>query len=322
MSKTRIIALIVTVFSFIGIGSAHAEIRPGELNFTPLVGGYRFEGNQDIENDALIGGALGIYFTKIFGLEAMFNYIDTESKTTENGIDVYVYHLDALIYFWQNERFAPYLTFGGGGISTNPVGAKSDTNWLVDYGLGLKYWLIENLAIRGDVRGLIPFDSDNHYNNLSYSIGFTYRWGGAKPVVAEAPAEIAPPPAPEKVASKKEVCVYLDVYFDFDRAEIKPQYDKEIKKIADFMKAHPDIKATVRGYTDWVGTEEYNKLLSERRADSIKDYLVNHFDIDPGRITTVGFGENQPRATNETSFGRQLNRRASQVSCTFEITFQ
>jgi OOP family OmpA-OmpF porin len=181
------------------------------------------------------------------------------------------------------------------------------------------------MALRGDVRHLISFDDTHH--NLSYALGFTYHWGGARAVPAaraeapREPAEVVTREPERRVEPKKEVCVYLDVYFDFDRSEIKPRYENDLEKIADFMKANPDIQATIRGYTDYIGTEEYNQGLSERRAESIKNHLVTNFGIDAERISTVGLGEVQPLATNETAFGRQLNRRASEVICTFQIVF-
>lgn len=325
MSRTRITVLIVA-FLLMGGGSGHAEIRPGAITFTPLVGGYLFEGNQNLRNEPLFGAALGYDVTKHFGAEAMFNYIGTKNKLLGRDVDAYVYHLDGLYYFCPDKKLVPYLAVGGGGLSLNPGARESDTNGMIDYGFGVKYSVTKNLALRGDIRHLITFG--NHNNNLSYALGVTYQWGGAKPTpapptVSEVEKTVVPPAVVEKKVAppQKEVCVYLDVYFDFDRAVIKPRYDNEIKKIADFMKAHPHLTATIKGYTDYVGTEEYNKLLSDRRAESVKDYLVDHFGISPERITTVGFGENRPRATNQTAFGRQLNRRASQISCTFEIAF-
>ncbi|MDA8165173.1 MAG: OmpA family protein [Desulfobacteraceae bacterium] len=320
MSRTKMMPLVAAVILFAGMGTAHAEIRPGAVTFSPLVGGYLFEGDQDLEHNLMVGGALGYDFTKHFGVEGMFNYIPTEHIQSDINVENYVYHLDGLFYFRPDSTLVPYFALGGGGISPNPDGAAGDTHGLVDYGLGLKYFMTDNLAFRADVRHLISFG--DIYNNLSYAVGLTYQWGGAKPA-PPAPAVAAPAPAPPpKPEAKKEVCVYLDVFFDFDRAEVKPRHADDLKKVADFMKQNPDLKATIKGYTDYVGTEEYNQKLSERRAEAVKNYLVSNYGIDPGRISTVGYGKTHPLATNETAFGRQLNRRASEVMCTFQVVFQ
>jgi len=112
-----------------------------------------------------------------------------------------------------------------------------------------------------------------------------------------------PIPIPEKVS------ITLLVEFDFDKAIVKPHYHNDIEKVANFLKAYPNTTAELEGHTDSIGTDEYNMKLSKRRAESVKNYLVEKFDVDPGRLTAVGYGESQPVASNETDEGRQRNRR-------------
>ena len=107
----------------------------------------------------------------------------------------------------------------------------------------------------------------------------------------------------------KTVSIELLVQFDFDKAVVKPEYYNHLRGVADFLKTYPDTKVTLDGHTCWIGTEEYNQGLSERRAQSVKDYLVNKFGIDPARLTTRGYGETRPVASNETKKGRERNRR-------------
>ena len=112
-----------------------------------------------------------------------------------------------------------------------------------------------------------------------------------------------PVPIPEKVS------ITLLVEFDFDKAVVKPQYHGDIEKVANFLKAYPKTTGELEGHTDSIGTEEYNMKLSMRRAASVKKYLVEHFNIDGSRLSTVGYGESKPVATNKTAEGRQKNRR-------------
>ena len=74
-----------------------------------------------------------------------------------------------------------------------------------------------------------------------------------------------------------KVTINLNVLFDFDKADIKPKYHDEIKRVADYMKAYPWEKATLEGHTDSKGTDAYNMKLSQRRVDAIKAYLVEKF---------------------------------------------
>jgi OmpA-OmpF porin, OOP family len=112
-----------------------------------------------------------------------------------------------------------------------------------------------------------------------------------------------PVPIPEKVS------ITLLVEFDFDKAAVRPQYHNDIEKVSNFLKAYPDTTAVLEGHTDSVGTDEYNMKLSGRRAESVKKYLVEKFNIDAARISTKAYGESKPVATNETAEGRQRNRR-------------
>jgi len=108
---------------------------------------------------------------------------------------------------------------------------------------------------------------------------------------------------------KETVSIELLVQFDFDKAVVKPEYHNHLQAVASFMKTYPDTKIQLEGHADWIGTEAYNLVLSERRAASVKAYLVNKFGIDAARLTTRGYGEAQPIASNETREGRAKNRR-------------
>jgi OOP family OmpA-OmpF porin len=112
-----------------------------------------------------------------------------------------------------------------------------------------------------------------------------------------------PFPIPEKVS------ITLLVEFDFDKAVVKPQYHGDLQKVANFLKAYPDTTAELEGHTDSIGSDEYNMKLSQRRAASVKKYLVEKLGIDAARLSSVGYGESRPVASNKTDEGRQKNRR-------------
>jgi OOP family OmpA-OmpF porin len=129
-----------------------------------------------------------------------------------------------------------------------------------------------------------------------------------------APVEVAAPkvekPMPEKVSMP------LNVKFDTAKSDIKKKYDNDINKVADFMKANPAATAVIEGHTDNVdkfNNPDNNMKLSQARADSVRQYLIDNFGIDASRITAVGYGPNKPIAGNDTAEGRNKNRRVEAV---------
>ena len=119
--------------------------------------------------------------------------------------------------------------------------------------------------------------------------------------------------APVSVAAgapTKRSIVLRGINFDFDKANIKPEAEGVLDAAVEVLKENPDVKVRVSGYTDSVGADAYNQGLSERRAKSVRDYLVSH-GIDASRLTAVGYGETNPVADNGTKDGRAQNRRVS-----------
>lgn len=119
-----------------------------------------------------------------------------------------------------------------------------------------------------------------------------------------------PPPAPKPApAPKVERTIILDhVLFDFDKTAIKPDGAKILDRLVTFLNENPDKKVDLEGHTDSIGTDKYNQGLSERRAASVRNYLVKKA-VAAGRISTRGFGESKPIADNKTRDGRAKNRR-------------
>ena len=97
--------------------------------------------------------------------------------------------------------------------------------------------------------------------------------------------------------------------FDFNKANVKHFYLPQIEKIAKTLKANPNLKIEIDGYTDNVGSSKYNLKLSKKRAEAVKDILVNKYHIDPSRIIVQGFGEKYPLVPNTTETNRAINRR-------------
>ena len=103
-----------------------------------------------------------------------------------------------------------------------------------------------------------------------------------------------------------------DVLFDTGKADLRAAARERLATVAGILITYPDIKVEVDGYTDRTGTATFNQQLSEQRADSVRDYLTRQ-GVPGGSITTHGFGEDNPIASNDTASGRQQNRRVEMV---------
>jgi outer membrane protein OmpA-like peptidoglycan-associated protein len=99
-----------------------------------------------------------------------------------------------------------------------------------------------------------------------------------------------------------------EVSFGYDSAQIKPAFRPTLDKLANLIQEYNRTTVHIVGHTDSTGPDEYNRELSERRAYAVLDYLVSR-GVAPQRLTAEGRGESDPRATNSTEAGRQLNRR-------------
>lgn len=159
-------------------------------------------------------------------------------------------------------------------------------------------------------RAITPAD------NTAYTISCSGAGGTATSaaniaVIAPAPVvEVAKPvvvsAAAEKFCSKPAI---INIQFDTDKSAIKPQYDAELKAVSDFLKEFPKAKGEISGHTDNVGSKAYNEKLSQSRADSVKNYIVEKFGVSADRIIAKGYGFSKPITSNKTKAGKAKNRR-------------
>jgi len=119
------------------------------------------------------------------------------------------------------------------------------------------------------------------------------------------------------VTLAETVSIDLKVNFDSNSDVVKPTYFNEISRVADFLAQYEGTQVVIEGHTDSSGSAAYNKALSKRRADSVANVLVTQFNIAPSRVTSIGYGEEQPIADESTREGRLANRRVvAKVSTT------
>ncbi len=460
---------------------AFAENRAETFSITPYLGGYHFDGTQKIEQNMVYGLKAGYNITNRIGLEGGFEAGETESSNDNNDVNFLNYRLEALYHMLPANRLVPYLAVGYGGMRVKADNADAHQSGFFDWGVGVKYFLTDTIALRGDARQLVR-DSGLTVYNHEYTLGLGFIFGGAKavPKVAEpapappaptstlsvspetvakgqaatlnwssqnttgctiqpgigavqtsgsmtvTPAESttyalsctgqggstsssaglnvaqpAPPPVldsdkdgvpdtldkcpntPAGVKVDKDGCpldsdrdgvadyldkcpdtpagaavdtngcpldsdrdgvadyldkcpgtpagdkvdakgctlpvelpcqsIKLDIEFDTNKADIKPAYHDELKKVGDTLKKYPGATAVIEGHTDDVGSNAANLKLSDRRANSVRTYIIENFGIQADRIAAKGYGEEKPIATNKTAAGRKANRRVVAV---------
>jgi outer membrane protein OmpA-like peptidoglycan-associated protein len=103
-----------------------------------------------------------------------------------------------------------------------------------------------------------------------------------------------------------------DVLFDFNKYTLKPEARERLARISGIVLAYPDLHLNIEGYTDSIGSDEYNQILSEKRAATVRDYLISS-GVSINNVVAQGFGKTNPVADNSTPAGRKLNRRVDMV---------
>ncbi len=107
----------------------------------------------------------------------------------------------------------------------------------------------------------------------------------------------------------ESVSIEMQVQFATNSAEVREEFIPEVQKVADFMQQFDQTRVTVEGHTDSSGAAAYNQQLSQRRAESVRQVLIERFGLSADRVEAVGYGEERPTASNDTADGRERNRR-------------
>ncbi len=132
--------------------------------------------------------------------------------------------------------------------------------------------------------------------------------GGSATASASVSVNAPPPPPPPPQREPDFYQEVRDAYFDYDKADIRPDARPALAKTADFLKANPSIKVTIEGHCDERGSTEYNLGLGDRRASAVKQYLVS-LGVSADRLSTVSFGKEKPFCMESNEACWQQNRR-------------
>jgi outer membrane protein OmpA-like peptidoglycan-associated protein len=238
---------------------------------------------------------------------------------------------------------APFMLLGIGGVRDS-IGGGSETSFYADAGAGVWVRVYNGFFFRGEVRRAAvfggPVEKGKMLNDTHVALGVQYMWfkeaARAAPVRHAMP--VTPPPVdlckidsdhdgvpdcrdkcPDTppgfkvdangcIEEKQTVVMLSRVLFSLNSADLKPEAKQQLDQIVAGLKAQPGVTLEVGGHTCNIGTEQYNIALSKRRAESVRDYLVQQ-GVDAARLSSEGYGEFSPIASNDTEEGRQQNRR-------------
>jgi OOP family OmpA-OmpF porin len=321
-----------------GIGLMHTD---SDLRADDDSAAYSFRIGKELSEhwDVQIGGS----YAKADEDDRAFT--GGEYKQTLFGVDA--------LYMLSRDSFRPFL-LAGLGLARNKIDydpgnvGDSKTSWMANVGAGFQYHFNEVVGLQADIRHVWSrakddtdtlFSDDKTVGNTYLNFGVLFKFGAPKKVAAAEPVEPVAPamqevapvdeeplpalqeaePAaevgPDKPAFEK-ITLSAEVLFDFDKANLR-QEGKSIldTEVVEKMKAHPEVELVlITGHTDRIGTDSYNQKLSERRAASVKNYLVSQ-GIEESRLHAVGKGETEPVVDCKGVYGKkaidclQPNRR-------------
>lgn len=282
------------------------------------------------------GAELGYRFTESLEARASLSQINID-KNNSSYDKPYISDFSAL-YFPDQKNF--YLLAGVGYLDT--VQHKESIN----LGAGYRYYLSERSAVYLEAKAHYEFQ--DHYQDTTTRVGFIYFFGGddkSMPVrkkeasiieetelantdvvaavldddndgVSNENDNCANTPATHKVDvngctlfSNEKNRVKLLVNFDNNKAIVKSEFLPEIEKMADVLKTYPDVSLVIEGHSSKAGTDAYNKVISQKRADAIVNVLVNEFGISSSRLSSVGYGSERLLDQSNSREASALNRR-------------
>lgn len=259
-------------------------------------------------------------------------FMDFNAKKTHTGVapapatinyGSHVYGLDLKLGI-PSGKCMPYAKLGYAHVSgrgdayASIVGDSS-----AHFGLGVEYKFAPQWSVAGEWTNNSGKSGATKLDNDNFTIGINYYFDKpqALPPPPPAPAPVAvkeePKAAPAPVPAPKEAWKIImeekpvrieGANFDTDSAKLRPTADAKLQQVVEFANRYPEANLEVTGHTDDRGSDAYNQRLSERRAASVKTYLVNK-GIDADRIAAKGYGETMPIADNSTAEGRAANRR-------------
>ena len=338
---------IWSLLAFVGPAVADESVGPraGKVYLTPGMAIYRAPDGDELHGGPAIG--IGYMVNRHLGLELLYSDVNVDGERSR-GRDAELIWANALHKMGGTDKIQPFALFGVGrteiGSSDDTeinVGAgffsKISPRWSVradvravhstDEGGIEPFAFIGLTATLGKIAPPPPPDSDgdgvadpnDRCPNTPPGVAVDANGcprdddgDGVPNHLDECPGTIAGAEVDAKgchFEDEEAISAEVLIEFDFDSSELRANEYGDVRRIAEFMREHPEADAMIEGHTDSIGTERYNQRLSQERAQAVRDRLVDVEGIAASRVTAIGYGESQPIASNDTEEGRQRNRR-------------
>jgi len=246
-----------------------------------------------------VGLQLGNNINDRFSIEAGYG-------VNFNREDIRMASLSGL--FWlgdSTDKYRTYVLLGGNSYSFNNkdlTDKEQSTQFVV--GGGFATDILGGLELRADLRAMTKEDDNNDDFGIQLSLNHRFQSSMNDSVYVTKPAEIR-----KKTVGSKPVAISLNVQFGFNSSEVLALYSDQLEVIAKGMRQHDDIQLVLKGYSDSIGTVDYNYALSKARAEAVRLMLADDYGVALERISIVSYGEKDPVASNMYNKGRALNRR-------------
>jgi OOP family OmpA-OmpF porin len=250
-----------------------------------------------------------------YGLDAVYKiedsglYLFTGAKRFNNAKSYYALNVGAGYNYKIDERFTLYgeaavyrdinngytdqglkigLRYAFGDVKKSPVvNKKSKLETMPKQDTASNFAATKVIIVDTDNDGVS--DENDHCNNT--------------------PANVKVDSKGCSLYSNQEAAINLNVLFEHNSAQLAPTMVNNIQRLADFMKVYKNTSVVIEGHSSAVGSAKYNLALSKERADSVQSILIDQFNIDASRLSSVGFGETQLLSHGNTSDDHELNRR-------------
>jgi OOP family OmpA-OmpF porin len=335
--KNRVLMLCV-----LAVPGLAAAADGDEWYVAPFLGGVAPDYRRDTDHNVVVyGAAVGRELGPLFNIELSGNNSisdHTAPPLPPGHMNLDALSLDMLVVGNRSGRVSPYFGVGLGALRTDykfddGSGSGYDTRLAVEAEVGLmvKMWessdRTSKLSLRPELKARWANPGDANLRDYLYTVGVQYSFGGspvasAVPVAAiepppppppaappppPPPPPPTPPPAPEFPAAKASITLE-GVNFAFNKSDLTADSRPVLDGVATGLKNHPRVKVEIQGHTDSVGAAAYNLKLSQRRAESVREYLVAD-GVNAEQLVARGYGETQPVTSNKTDEGRAKNRR-------------
>ncbi|EDP58518.1 OmpA family protein [Vibrio sp. AND4] len=304
--------------SLLMASAAHAEVYMGGKMGKSWVDDACVAGQACDKDGSTLGAFVGYEMNDYFAVEAGFDNVGDFDQTSLGG------HVEAITLAPKfslpvTEDIALYGKVGGAYLMMND--GKDDFSYLG--AAGVEFNISENVTARAEYQAITDISNDAvKAMGNSATLGVAFKFGGNDEVVVEEPiVEEVVVEEPIVVTKTFETQTMGTGSFALNSTTLKPESASKLDDLVAFLNEYPQATVGVIGYTDTSGPAAYNQKVSEKRAESVANALVEK-GIDASRIQARGEGENNPIASNETREGREQNRRVEVVVPEFEYQVQ